>query len=245
MGTWSQLFALGLLIGLWTSATVVAATTCPHDINVTVIYNCMIWPDQDWKLVISQQLQNLVFIGLAECAKIHVVMSVPSTHPELAYDQLEHLLFEGREVVASILHLQHSPGTGGTVISQVHENSFEYPGLHLLWLLAQVMSRGGMFALNTYWLSPLVYVYRECQVDMPRHACSCISIQKAWCTTGIGQVGTWPNKACSMPQSLLGKKSCTPSARIQPSLGQACSLQKLVGYGSTFGGLVRRTCNES
>ena len=138
MRAWLHALLLTMLVG-----TAAANTSCPEAVNITVIYNCMIWPDQDWKMIITQQLQDLVSIGLDECARIHVVMSVPTTHSQLAYDQLEHLLLEGRQVVASVLHIQHQPDRiGGTVVSQVHENSFEYPGLHLLWLLAQVRLRG-------------------------------------------------------------------------------------------------------
>ena len=117
---------------------VVAGSVCPDGVNITVVYNCIIWPDQDWRLIITEQLQNLVSVGLAECANVHVVMSIPSIHAEHSYEGLELLLADGRQIVASVLPPRRSRYTAGTVVSQIHENSFEYPGLHLTWLLAQV-----------------------------------------------------------------------------------------------------------
>ena len=117
----------------------VAGTGCSDTVNITVVYNCIIWPDQDWMLIIQEQLKNLASVGLAERANVHVVMSIPYTHSQHTYDELENMLIEGRQLVASILPARRLFYTRETVVSQVHENSFEYPGLHLLWLLAQVI----------------------------------------------------------------------------------------------------------
>jgi len=114
------------------------AEPCPHDAYISVIYNCLIWPDQDWASLITYQLEHLMRTGIADCATIHVVMSIPASHTNLTYDELESLLGEGRQLVRSILPVRQSTKITGTLLSQVHENSFEYPGLHLLWLLAQV-----------------------------------------------------------------------------------------------------------
>lgn len=127
-----------LLVLTCSAAAAAAEPACPESVSITVVYNCIIWPDQDWRLIITEQLQHLVSVGLAGCANIQVVMSIPSTHAEHSYEGLETLLADGRRLVASVLPPRRSGYTAGTVLSQVHENSFEYPGLHLVWLLAQV-----------------------------------------------------------------------------------------------------------
>ena len=114
------------------------AEPCPQDAYISVIYNCLIWPDQAWASLITYQLEHMMQTGIADCATIHVVMSIPASHTNLTYDELESLLGEGRQLIRSILPVRQSTKITGTVLSQVHENSFEYPGLHLLWLLAQV-----------------------------------------------------------------------------------------------------------
>jgi len=58
--------------------------------------------------------------------------------PNLTYKNLEELLEQARRLVHEILPIKSSHLHRGAVVSQVHENSFEYPGLHLLILLAQV-----------------------------------------------------------------------------------------------------------
>ncbi len=131
--------ACTLLLLLLTHVLVYAqAEPCPHDAYISVIYNCLIWPDQAWATLIRYQLEHLLRTGIADCATIHVVMSIPASHANLTYDELESLLGEGRQLVHSILPVRQSTQITGTLLSQVHENSFEYPGLHLLWLLAQV-----------------------------------------------------------------------------------------------------------
>ncbi len=79
--------------------------------------------------------------GLADCATIHVVMSIPASHSKLTYDELELLLYEAQQLVHSILPVRRSTNETGAILSQVHENSYDYPGLHLLWLLAQVRTQ--------------------------------------------------------------------------------------------------------
>lgn len=115
-----------------------AKQPCPKSMKLAVVYNCFIWPDQDWAFLIRSQLENLVSIGLADCATVDVVVSIPASHAGLTYDQLEGVLKDGRELVRSILPARQAGQPRHTTVTQVHENSFEYPGLHLLWLLAQV-----------------------------------------------------------------------------------------------------------
>lgn len=132
--------ACTLLLLLTHLLTIVCAQAepCPHDAYISVIYNCLIWPDQDWASLITHQLEHPMQTGISDCATIHVVMSIPASHTSLTYDELESLLGEGRQLIRSILPDRQSTKMTGTLLSQVHENSFEYPGLHLLWLLAQV-----------------------------------------------------------------------------------------------------------
>ena len=127
-----------LFLSAHVCAGAVKPAPCPRGIAITVVFNCFIWPDQDWALLVRSQLDNLVSTGLADCANIHVVMSIPSAHDGWTYEQLEGLLTQGRALVSSILTIRHPGQSRGAIISQIHENSFEYPALHLLWLLATV-----------------------------------------------------------------------------------------------------------
>lgn len=111
---------------------------CPVGIQITVVYNALIWPEQNWNLLIRGQLVHLVETGIAECANTHVTLSTPAISPNLTYENLEELLDQARRLVHEILPKRSSQSHRGAVVSQVHENSFEYPGLHLLYLLAQV-----------------------------------------------------------------------------------------------------------
>ena len=134
---WTKTVLLLMLVHLSASYGVDKAP-CPGSMRISVVFSCFLWPDQDWELLIRSQLENLVTNGLAECAVIHVVMTVPSSHTGFTYDELEGLLAKGRHLVHSILPIRRPGNRSGAVVTQVHENSFEYPAIHLLWLLAQV-----------------------------------------------------------------------------------------------------------
>ena len=107
-----------------------------------MVHNCFIWPDQDWKPLIESQLDHLRRTGLTDCAITNIALSVPALHGNATYEELEGLLESGQQLVHSILPSKHSGTSVGTIISQVHENSYEYPGIHLLWQLAQVGTHG-------------------------------------------------------------------------------------------------------
>ena len=111
---------------------------CPQGVRTSVVYNALIWPDQDWGRLIRYQLEHLNALGIVDCSTVHVVLSIPAAHGNMSYGQLESLLADGRKIVQGVLQSQHAGQPTGMVLSQVHENSFEYPGLHLLWTLAQV-----------------------------------------------------------------------------------------------------------
>lgn len=72
-----------------------ASRQCP-DVKLVVVQNALVWPDQNWQLLIGSQLQQLSDIGLAECASIHVVLSAPVTANNYTYSQLEDMLAEGK-----------------------------------------------------------------------------------------------------------------------------------------------------
>ena len=127
-----------LVIGTCIRCLAASFSPCPDTLSISVVYNALLWPDQDWDLLIRSQLEHLKGIGLAGCSAVHVVMSVPAAHGNMTYEQLEDLLKQGKELVREVLGSRHGPQPARTIISQVHENSFEFPALHLLWLLAQV-----------------------------------------------------------------------------------------------------------
>lgn len=129
--------ALVLIFLLTGTAAGLEKRPCPMSMKLSVVFNCFIWPDQNWALLIRSQLEHLVSSGLADCASVDVVVSIPASHAGLTHEQLEDILKDGQKLVRSILP-SRQPGQPRRTISQIHENSFEYPGVHLLWLLAQV-----------------------------------------------------------------------------------------------------------
>ena len=84
--------ACTLLLLLTHLLTIVCAQAepCPHDAYISVIYNCLIRPDQDWASLITHQLEHLMWTGTSDCATIHVVMimSIPASHTNLTYVSL-------------------------------------------------------------------------------------------------------------------------------------------------------------
>ena len=140
MGWWSSMLQM-LVYWLCVSyQTLPAAATspCPSGIQIYVVHNCLIWPDQEWELLIRSQLEHLQRTGLTDCAITNVALSVPAYHGNYTYEELEDLLNSGRQLVHNTLPSIHSGTRTGTIVSQVHENSYEFPGIHLLWQLAQV-----------------------------------------------------------------------------------------------------------
>lgn len=129
-----------LVVGFYICNSAAAFTPCPQGVNISVVYGCLIWPDQNWELLISSQLQSLLGSGLAECATVNVAMSIPNEHAHFTYEELEDMLAAAHHLVRTILPGRRPPHITGSTISQIHENAFEYSGLHLLWLLAQVKS---------------------------------------------------------------------------------------------------------
>lgn len=115
------------------------AAVCPP-LAIHVVYNAFIAPAQNWKIIVSGQLERLKEFGLPSCSTTHVVLS--TVHSALknnaSYSDLETLLLEARALIESILPPKNAK-TPGIFVSTVHENSYEFPGLHLLWTLAQSM----------------------------------------------------------------------------------------------------------
>ena len=147
-----------------------AAEACPTGIQIYVVHNCLIWPDQDWALLIRSQLDHLQRSGLTDCAITNVALSVPALHANFTYEELEDLLNSGRQLVHTILPSINSATRTGVIVSQVHENSYEFPGIHLLWQLAQVSTTTPI----TYSVRPYLHACAtgaklcHCQLD-PHH----------------------------------------------------------------------------
>lgn len=95
---------------------------------------CFCLAVSNWRLLLRSQLENLKSTGIADCAAIYVVISGPHTHENHTFSQIESLLNQARELVYDILPRNRGRGA---FVSTVHENSFELPGLQLLWLLSQ------------------------------------------------------------------------------------------------------------
>ena len=114
---------------------------CPVGFRLTVVSNALIWPDQNWELLITSQLAQLGEIGIVDCASVHVALSIPAFHNNLTYEALEEELEKGRRLIQERLPAKRDGLPSSVVVSQRHENSHEYPGLHLLWLLAKVSIR--------------------------------------------------------------------------------------------------------
>ena len=159
-----------LLIACALAADIVPASGEPKSegclgiIDTHIVYNCLLWPEQQWKHVVRSQLEHLVATGITECATVHIVLSTPAVHDNHTYLQLEAVLQEGSAMVRALL-----PRRDGTVtVTQVHENSFEYPGIHLLWLLGQVRicsnCKKPNFLTRLEPATCLLITYRLCQI---------------------------------------------------------------------------------
>jgi hypothetical protein len=131
------IFLLLISVGSGEPAEVTTrAVSCPKS-AITVVYNALVWPDNDWKLVIKGQLLDLRNSGLTECAALHVVLSAPAVHPGVDHAQMENFLAQGRDLIYDIVPAREPGADAGAIVSLVHENAFEYPGVHLLWMLAK------------------------------------------------------------------------------------------------------------
>jgi hypothetical protein len=109
--------------------------SCPNA-EITVVYNALVWPDNDWQLIIKGQLLDLRNSGLASCSALYVVLSAPAVQAGFDHLQVEELLTQGRDVIYDIIPAREPGSRTGAIVTLVHENSFEYSGVHLLWLLA-------------------------------------------------------------------------------------------------------------
>ena len=78
------------------------ADRCP-DVKLVVVHNALIWPDNDWQLLIGAQLAHLRETGLAACASAHVVLSAPTTTEHFTFSQMEDMLADGRCCIAVMM----------------------------------------------------------------------------------------------------------------------------------------------
>jgi hypothetical protein len=116
--------------------TTTPAASCPNS-SITVVYNALVWPNNDWKLIVKGQLLDLRNSGLSLCSALHVVLSAPAVHPGVDHSQMEKWLAEGRDLIYGIIPARGPGSRTGAIVSLVHENAFEYHGVHLLWMLAK------------------------------------------------------------------------------------------------------------
>ena len=133
------LVALVLMFGWPRQSASVLDITAPHfatsaalptgfaGFRISVVYMVFIHPARDWRNLVLMQLQDLIDCGLASHATVHVVMSMATTGT--MDNDAEMLGNECEELIRSVLptaRLLRSPG-----------NRFEYPGIRLLWDVAQ------------------------------------------------------------------------------------------------------------
>jgi hypothetical protein len=102
---------------------------CP-DVNITVAYNILISPDQDWKFLVSNQLQDVAATGIHHCARMLIAISVPAQHDKNTYLELQMLM---RQAVSFVR--EHRAGRKALII-QEHENDTEYPAIRSIYRIA-------------------------------------------------------------------------------------------------------------
>jgi hypothetical protein len=115
------------------------SSSCPA-YAITVVQNAFLWPASDWRVIFGGQLRDLRDSGLVHCAAVHIVLSAPHGTVDHNHAKMEGLLSEARILAYSIMPRKVAASRVGAIVTTVHENSFEHPGLHHLWLLAQSLS---------------------------------------------------------------------------------------------------------
>jgi hypothetical protein len=115
------------------------SSSCPA-YAITVVHNAFVWPAHDWRVIFGGQLRDLRDSRICQCAAVHIVISAPHASKEHDHPKMEGLLAEARILVYSIIPRKVAASRAGAIVSTVHENTYEHPGLHLLWLLAQSLS---------------------------------------------------------------------------------------------------------
>lgn len=105
-------------------------SACPADIKLTVVYSAFVWPDNDWRMIITGQLIQLVDTGLLQCADMHVALTAPASHPNTTFSELEDLLTEATALIHSI------PSGSRIRVVAILENAWEYYGIRNLWQLS-------------------------------------------------------------------------------------------------------------
>ena len=96
-------------------------------LRVSVVYFAYLNVERDWRALVRLQLLDLVDIGLAEAAVVHVCLSVPAANAsDWAAEELSNA---GEELVRATLP--------SALVHRSLGNRFEYPGIRLVWDLAQ------------------------------------------------------------------------------------------------------------
>lgn len=96
-------------------------------LQVSIVYYAFLNPHHNWKGLVSAQLTDLISLNLSSIADIHVVLSAPADN---YFDQNgENLVNEGEEFVKKVLST--------AIVHRSVGNKYEYPGIRLIWDLAQ------------------------------------------------------------------------------------------------------------
>jgi hypothetical protein len=109
--------------------TSVADVNCPA-LNITIAYNIYVWPEQNWKFIVSSQLQDLEAAGIDSCAQMLIAVSVPEKHKKKTYLELQTLMQQAVSFVRG-----HRAGRKAIII-QEHHNAHEYPAIHSIYRIA-------------------------------------------------------------------------------------------------------------
>lgn len=85
--------------------------------KITIVYYAFINPDNHWEIIISDQLIHLNACGLLDIAEIYIHVTGPEQYHEYAINVIESIIPQA------------------TIYLSI-ENQYEYPGIHLVWSLA-------------------------------------------------------------------------------------------------------------
>jgi hypothetical protein len=97
-------------------------------LRLSVVFNAFINPQRDWRQLIHLQLLDIIDTGLTASATVHVCLSIPALNYSDA--SAEELGNEGEDFIRAVLP--------SALIHRSMGNRFEYPGIRMVWDLAQM-----------------------------------------------------------------------------------------------------------
>ena len=118
--SWSSALTPHSLPSLWPNLNA-------SSVRLSVVYNIHLHPTSNWSDVLRQQIGDLQRSGLPQVAVVHVALTEPATH--FTDNDAEELGNDGEELIRALLPQ--------VIVHRTLGNRGQYPGVRLLWDLAQ------------------------------------------------------------------------------------------------------------